>query len=107
MKNARFQDRRCHAQNRPAAASGASHACPALGKANASAAALIAETIAEVPMLRKMLFVVFVAAFTFAACGRQVTPDRTTTPSGIPAGFMQVKFTTAAPMDFTNVQYVI
>jgi hypothetical protein len=54
-----------------------------------------------------MLFVVSVAAFTFAACGRQVTPDRSTTPSGLPAGFMQVKFTTAQAMDFTNVQYVI
>jgi len=58
-------------------------------------------------MLRKLLFVVFIAAFTFAACGRQVTPDRTTTPSGLPSGFMQVKFTTAQAMDFTNVQYVI
>ena len=58
-------------------------------------------------MLRKLLFVVSIAAFTFAACGRQVTPDRSTTPSGLPSGFMQVKFTTAHPMDFTNVQYVI
>lgn len=58
-------------------------------------------------MLRKLLFVVSIAAFTFAACGRQVTPDRTTTPSGLASGFMQVKFTTAQPLDFTNVRYVI
>jgi hypothetical protein len=58
-------------------------------------------------MLRKLLFVVSIAAFTFAACGRQVTPDRTTTPSGLTSGFMQVKFTAAQPLDFTNVQYVV
>src|SRR5438270_8042837 len=108
VKNARFQERCCQAQNRPAAASGASHACPALGKASASATALNAETMTEVTVLRKILFVVSVAAFTFAGCGRQVTPTRgSVTPSGLPSGFMQVKFTTAAPMDFTNVQYVI
>lgn len=58
-------------------------------------------------MLRKLLFVVSIAAFTFAACGRQVTPDRTNTPSGLSPGFMQIRFTSAAPMDFANVTYVI
>ncbi|HEV2262825.1 MAG TPA: hypothetical protein VGR69_11110 [Candidatus Rubrimentiphilum sp.] len=58
-------------------------------------------------MLRKMLFVVFIAAFTFAACGRQVTPNRVSSPSGLAAGFMQVKFSAAQPLDFTNVQYVM
>src|SRR5438552_2092127 len=106
-KNARFQESRCQAQNRPAAASGASHACPGFGNASASATALTAQTMTEVPMLRKLLFVVSIAAFTFAACGRQVTPDRTTTPSGLASGFMQVKFTSAQPLDFTNVQYVV
>lgn len=59
-------------------------------------------------MLRKLIFVVSVAALTLVACGRQVTPDRTGTSSqGLPSGFMQIKFNTAGPMNFSNVWYVI
>lgn len=49
------------------------------------------------------------SALTLAACGRQVTPDRTTGggPGGLPSGFMQVKFTTAGAMNFGTYSYVV
>lgn len=60
-------------------------------------------------MLRKLIFVLAATAFAFAACGRQVTPDLPGTggASGLPPGFMQVKFTVAGQMDYANVSYVL
>ena len=112
VKNARFKERRSHAQNRAPAPSGANQASPNFGNANASATAPSIATAnsnarAEVPMLRKLIFVVSAMALTLASCGRQVTPDRTTDPNGLPSGFMQIKFNTAQQMDFTNVWYVL
>lgn len=59
-------------------------------------------------MLRKLIFAVSVIALTFAACGRQVTPDRPDQggSSGLPPGFMQATMTVAGTLDFTNVAYV-
>lgn len=58
-------------------------------------------------MFRKLVFVLCALSFTLASCGRQVTPNRTGTSGGLPSGFMQIKFSTAQPMDFVNVWYVI
>ncbi len=64
-------------------------------------------------MVRKLSFVVFAVVLMVIGCGRQVTPNKTTGPSGapnggsLPSGFVQIRFTTAAPMDFANYRYVI
>ncbi|MHB8153709.1 MAG: hypothetical protein ACYDG3_11730, partial [Bacillati bacterium] len=54
---------------------------------------------------------IFVAALAVAACGRQVTPNPTSgggsNGSGLNPGFMQLKFTIAAPFNFQAVRYVI
>lgn len=58
-------------------------------------------------MLRKLIFVVCVVAVTLTSCGRQVTPNRTgTSASGLQPGFIEFKFNTYQPLDFTNVWYV-
>jgi hypothetical protein len=115
LKNARFQERRCQAQNSAAAPSGASQACPLFGKANASAiapstAAPSSAARTEVPMLRKLIFAVSVLALTLTSCGRQVTPNRNSGTSGqfgLPAGYMQIKFTVQGQLDFSNNWYVL
>jgi hypothetical protein len=61
----------------------------------------------EVPMLRKLIFVVSAVAFTLASCGRQVTPNRTEAPSGLSSGQMQIKFSTQGTLDFVNNWYVL
>jgi len=62
-------------------------------------------------MFRRLALVLCATALTLAvACGRQVTPNPPGVDnpgSGLTPGFMQVKFRTAAPMDFTNVRYWI
>jgi len=58
-------------------------------------------------MLRKLIFVVCAVAFTLASCGRQVTPDRTSAPSGLTSGQMQIKFQTQGQADFVNNWYVL
>ncbi len=59
-------------------------------------------------MIRKLSLLVLAASLIVTACGRQVTPDRAGVgPGGLNAGFLQIKFRTAAPLDFTNVAYVI
>jgi len=58
-------------------------------------------------MLRKLIFVVSAVAFTLASCGRQVTPNRTESPSGLSSGQMQIKFTTQGTLDFVNNWYVL
>jgi hypothetical protein len=58
-------------------------------------------------MLRKLIFVVCAVALTLASCGRQVTPNRTTSPTGLTAGQMQIKFTTQGQADFVNNIYVL
>lgn len=58
-------------------------------------------------MLRKLIFVLCAVAVTLTSCGRQVTPNRTgTSANGLPSGFIELKFNTYQPMDFTNVWYV-
>src|SRR5579884_1341657 len=64
----------------------------------------------EVLMFRKLSLVFCVVALTLASasCGRQVTPNRQgTSGNGPPSGFIEFKFTTAAPMSFTDTWYVI
>lgn len=59
-------------------------------------------------MIRKFGFLVLVMALVVSACGRQVTPNPSGVASnGVPAGFMQVKFRTAQPLDYGNVTYDI
>lgn len=59
-------------------------------------------------MIRKLALFVVVTALIVSACGRQVTPNRAgLNPSGLNAGFMQIKFRVAAPFDFSNYRYVI
>jgi hypothetical protein len=59
-------------------------------------------------MIRKLSLLVLATALIVSACGRQVTPDRAgTNGAGLSAGFMQVKYRTLQPFDFTNVRYVI
>lgn len=59
-------------------------------------------------MLRKLIFVVSAVALTLVSCGRQVTPDRTgTSGQGLQPGYMQIKFNTYQPMNFSQVWYVI
>jgi len=60
----------------------------------------------EVLMFRKLILVLCAIALTLASCGRQVTPNRPNA-GGLTSGFMQIKFNTYQPMDFTNVWYVI
>ncbi len=42
-----------------------------------------------------------------AGCGHQVTPDRAGSTNGLFPGYVQFKFRTQYPMDFTNTTYVI
>lgn len=59
-------------------------------------------------MIRKFGFSILVMALIVSACGRQVTPNpHGVASNGIPAGFMQVKFRTAQPLDYANVTYDI
>jgi hypothetical protein len=59
-------------------------------------------------MIRKLSLLVLATALIVSACGRQVTPDRAgTNGQGLSSGFMQVKFRTLQPFDFSNVRYVI
>lgn len=60
-------------------------------------------------MIRKLGLVLVLTALTLLACGRQVTPDRNGggNGSGLNPGFMQIKYRTASPMDFTNIRYLI
>jgi len=59
-------------------------------------------------MLRFLILAVCATAFTLAACGRQVTPDRPGTNGvGLLPGFAQVRFTAGAPLDFQNVAYIV
>ncbi|MHB8355630.1 MAG: hypothetical protein ACYDDQ_02945 [Vulcanimicrobiaceae bacterium] len=61
-------------------------------------------------MIRRLGLVLFTIALALAACGRQVTPNRTSPGGrggGLAAGSMQVKFQTQGQMDFANVRYVI
>ncbi len=59
-------------------------------------------------MLRNLILAFCATAFILSGCGRQVTPNRAGTDGvGLQPGFMQVKFTTAAPLDFTDYQYII
>lgn len=58
-------------------------------------------------MLRKLIFVVSAVALTLASCGRQITPNRTTSPSGLSPGQMQIKFSTQGTLDFVNNWYVL
>ncbi len=59
-------------------------------------------------MLRILSLFVLVTALTLAACGRQVTfPNPSSSPGGVPAGFMQIKYRTANTMDFQNVRYFV
>lgn len=59
-------------------------------------------------MIRKLSLLVLATALIVSACGRQVTPDRAGVgPGGLNSGFIQIKFRTLAPLDYTNVKYVI
>lgn len=59
-------------------------------------------------MIRKLSLLVLATALIVSACGRQVTPDRAGVgPGGLNSGFIQIKFRTLAPLDYTNVTYVI
>lgn len=59
-------------------------------------------------MLRKLIFVLCAIALTSSACGRQVTPNRTGAgASGVPSGYIEIKFDTAGALDFTNNVYVL
>lgn len=58
-------------------------------------------------MLRKLGFSVLVTALILVACGRQVTPDRSGSQSGVLPGRMLIRYDTAAPMDFQNYHYLV
>jgi len=59
-------------------------------------------------MIRKLSLLVLATALIVSACGRQVTPDRAGVgPGGLNSGFIQIKFRTLAPLDYTNVTYII
>ena len=57
-------------------------------------------------MVRKFGFLVLVLATIVVSCGRQVTPNRTSAQgSGLPSGFMLIKYTVNNGFDFNNVRY--
>ncbi len=59
-------------------------------------------------MIRRFGFVILVLALIVSACGRQVTPDRPgTNGSGLPSGYMSVKFRVMQPFNFQNYSYMI
>ena len=59
-------------------------------------------------MIRRFGFVILVLAFIVSACGHQVTPDRPgTIGSGLPSGYMSVKFRVVQPFNFQNFSYMI
>lgn len=59
-------------------------------------------------MLRWLGVLVVAAALALGACGKIVTLPPGTNPSvGIPAGYMLVRFRSAAPMNFQKYQYLI
>jgi len=59
-------------------------------------------------MIRRFGFVILVLALIVSACGHQVTPDRPgTNASGLPSGFMSVKFRVDQPFNFQNYSYMI
>jgi hypothetical protein len=58
-------------------------------------------------MFRRLVLVLSVMALTLVSCGRQITPDRSTSPTGLQPGYMEIKFNTYQPMDFVNVWYII
>ncbi len=59
-------------------------------------------------MIRRFGFVILVLALIVSACGHQVTPDRSgTSASGLPSGFMSVKFRVDQPFNFQNFSYMI
>ena len=55
-------------------------------------------------MLRRAAVVTFILAIALTACGRQVTPNPSTSNLD---GSMVVQFTTQGPMDFTDYNYII
>jgi hypothetical protein len=63
--------------------------------------------LTEVPMLRKLILVACAVAFTLASCGRQVTPNRTSSPTGLGPGQMQIQFQTQGQADFVDNWYVL
>jgi hypothetical protein len=90
---------------------------PAFGnaseRAHAEAAAAPYSASRRVAMsLRAVSLVVFVVSMLLSACGRQVTglpkPGSSASPtSGVQPGFMSLRFRVNAPLDFTDVAYVI
>ncbi len=59
-------------------------------------------------MIRRSGFVVLVLALIVSACGHQVTPDRPgTNGSGLPPGYMSVKFRVVQPFNFQNYSYMV
>lgn len=58
-------------------------------------------------MIRRISAALLLLTATFVvACGHQVTPNPPSAESDL-SGYMQVKFGTSGPIDFTNVDYVI
>ena len=55
-------------------------------------------------MLRRAAVVTFILAIALTACGRQVTPNPSTSNLD---GSMVVQFTTQGPMDFTDYNYIV
>jgi hypothetical protein len=59
-------------------------------------------------MVRNVVVLVVCAlALTLSSCGRQVTPDRTNSPTGLQPGQIEIKYTMANPVDFVNDWYVL
>ena len=109
----RFQEAVSHDQNSAAAPSGAHQAAPDRGndsakRTAASATATASRTRLEESMIRRLGFLISVLALIVSACGRQVTPDRPGTDgSGLPSGYMSVKFRVMQPFNFQTYSYVI
>lgn len=59
-------------------------------------------------MLRKLGLSVLITTLILVACGRQVTPDRSSGgQSGVLPGRMLIRYRTAFPMDFQNIRYMV
>lgn len=58
-------------------------------------------------MLRRIIVAIATLSLVLAACGHQVTPDRSTGPGGLSPGQMQIKFNVQGTLDFTDYIYIV
>ena len=110
IQKARFAGTPNHAQNSPAAPTGAKIAAFVFGNASAIAIAPSVATtngISEETMLRRAAIVSFVLATALvAACGHQVTPEPPILNSNL-TGKLLIRFRTSGPLNFTTYTYAI